>query len=128
MNRTNDKAADHSNTRTFLAVFVALCVLTLISVAIATVEIFPNRAATWTAFLGVAFLKAALVVFFFMHLKWEKVWKYYLTMPALVLGLVLAVSLIPDIGWRSDAYSQPRIEAGPDLEVAPSDNGEPKNE
>ena len=97
--------------------FVALCFLTLISVAVAMLDVFPNQATQWAAFLGVAFVKAALVVCYFMHLRWEKYWKYFMTMPALILGIALAISLIPDIGMRSQAYSRQRMEAGPDADA-----------
>lgn len=120
----NEKHVEQSHSSTFLKVFVALCVLTLISIVIATVNIFPSQTVQWIAFLGVAVVKAALVVAYFMHLRWEKYWKYFLTLPALILGFLLAASLVPDIGWRSDSYSQQRIDAGPD--VAANESGTEK--
>jgi len=54
--------------RTFLAVWGALMVLTVITVAVSRVNLgFFNVIAA----LAIASTKAALVIFFFMHLKYE---------------------------------------------------------
>ena len=110
MNASPPRSDTAANGKTFVRVFVALCGLTLISVIIASVEIFPSKTATWLAFIAVACLKAGLVVSYFMHLRWEKSWKYILTIPASLLGLALAVSLLPDVGMRTQHYSQERLE------------------
>jgi cytochrome c oxidase subunit 4 len=112
-------AADHR--RSFVAVFCALCMLTAISVAIANLDIFADKQVKWTAFMGVAFLKAFLVAVFFMHLRWEKIWKYALTIPALMLATILALSLFPDIGMRSRLYSDDRIVHGPQVDPLTDD-------
>ena len=117
----NGGADYHDHRRSFLAVFAALCVLTAISVAIANIDIFTDKTVKWSAFMGVAFLKAFLVAAFFMHLRWEKIWKYALTIPTLMLATILALSLLPDVGLRSRWYSEDRMIHGPQIELLNND-------
>jgi len=63
--------------------------------------------------MAVSAAKAMLVILFFMHLWWERRWKYALTLPALILGVVLVLLLVPDIGHRTDTYSSTRRTAAP---------------
>jgi len=112
-----------SHSKTFVAVFLGLCFLTVISVVIANIDVFANVYQKWTAFLVVAFAKAGLVVGYFMHLRWEKYWKYFLTIPALLLGIVLVAGIYPDIGLRTQAYSDYRSKRGPALERPAIDVG-----
>lgn len=56
-----------------------------------------NTVTSFLLILGVAFIKATLVIMIFMHFKWD--WKllYFLVLPALVMGLMMVVVLLPDI-------------------------------
>lgn len=65
--------------------------------------------------LAVAMCKALLVAMFFMHLHWEANWKYALTVPPLILGVILVVALVPDIGRRTQTYSQERARAAAEV-------------
>lgn len=47
--------------------------------------------------LVVASFKALAVMMYFMHLKFERLWKYALLAPTIILALALIVSLMPDI-------------------------------
>ncbi len=47
--------------------------------------------------LGVAIIKATLVAWIFMHLKWDWRLLYYLIIPAFILGAMMMVVLMPDI-------------------------------
>lgn len=67
--------------------------------------------------IAVSAAKAMLVLVFFMHLWWEKAWKYVLTLPALILAVVLVMLLIPDIGMRTDSYSNERKLRAPKPEI-----------
>lgn len=49
--------------------------------------------------LMISFCKASLVVGFFMHFRYEKLWKYFLTIPPCVLGVGLTLALLPDIAY-----------------------------
>jgi len=97
----------------FLTIFLMLCALTLTSFWIANSHLMETPAAGWAAMMAVSAAKAMLVVLFFMHLWWERRWKYVLTLPALILGVVLVLLLVPDIGNRTDTYSSTRRTAGP---------------
>jgi cytochrome c oxidase subunit IV len=54
------------------------------------------------------------VVAFFMHLWWESKWKYVVTFPAMLVSLLLCLSLIPDIGQRTEQYDASRLLAAPE--------------
>ncbi len=86
----------------YIAVFVGLCLLTGMSF-LTTSEWWPWRdqpGFTRTFMMAVACAKALLVLLFFMHLKHEAGWKYILTLPACVMAIILAASLVPDVGFR----------------------------
>ena len=55
--------------------------------------------------LGVAFLKAFLVGFYFMHLKWDWRLLYFIIVPVFILGVMMVIILMPDcvIGPGRDA-------------------------
>lgn len=65
-----DHADINKHVRLYIAVFAALAVLTVVTVAVARVHIpFPWN---YVVGLGIAACKASLVAAIFMHLKWEK--------------------------------------------------------
>jgi cytochrome c oxidase subunit 4 len=100
--------ASHGGIGKYIAVFVALCVFTAISFAIANSPIMDNPAIGWFGMMAVSCCKALLVVLFFMHLKWEANWKYVLTVPASIMSVFLIIMLVPDIGLRTRHYSEER--------------------
>ena len=91
-----------SHTKLFGRVFIALCVLTALSLAIAQIDLPDNRWIIWSGMISISACKAFLVIAFFMHLKWEQSWKWALTIPALIMGITLTLSLVPDIGRRGE--------------------------
>ena|SRR5437868_6178067 len=81
--------------KAYITVFVALAVFTAISFLVnATVG---RNTTGMLIILAVAVCKATLVGMYFMHLviDWSKL--YYLIIPALILGTLLVVVLMPDI-------------------------------
>jgi cytochrome c oxidase subunit 4 len=58
-----------------------------------------------------AVIKASLVGWYFMHLKFEGTWVYYMLVPASILAVILTTALIPDIAMK------PVTEENPDEEV-----------
>lgn len=58
--------------------------------------------------MAVSVAKAILVLMVFMHLWWEKKWKYVLTVPAMIMGTLLVLLLVPDIGFRNRSYPDDR--------------------
>ena len=103
-------AGDHheSHKGVFITVFVMLCVLTAFSFWIANSHLMENKYVGWGSMMAVSAAKAMLVILFFMHLWWEKRWKYVLTVPALIMGVLLVMLLVPDVGFRTQTYSNER--------------------
>lgn len=81
----------------YLAIFGYLVVLTAASFA--TLALHERLAATLIVLfvLAVAVCKASLVAMFFMHLKFEGLWKYVLLVPTLFIATVLVLALLPDV-------------------------------
>jgi cytochrome c oxidase subunit 4 len=99
----------HGSVGKFLAVFVALLVLTTISfVAGSSEAVMSNPAVGWTIMMAVSCAKALLVMMFFMHLIWEANWKYVLTIPASIMSVFLLLMLFPDVGNRTNRYTEER--------------------
>lgn len=90
----DEHGAHHVN---YIAVFVALCVFTLLSVAFDLLK-FDNHLITIVLVLAVAVAKAMCVMMFFMHLKFEGNWKFVLLAPTTILAIGLPLALLPDIG------------------------------
>ena len=75
----HDEHAHHGpSVKTYVAIFIALCVLTVVTVLAARLDfarILGNQQlgdlVNNVVALGIAFTKAALVVLFFMHVKYE---------------------------------------------------------
>jgi cytochrome c oxidase subunit 4 len=92
----------HGGVGKYIAVFVALCLLTLCSF----LTYFPfwrehiPVPASRSLMMAVSCTKAMLVIMFFMHLLWEANWKWVLTIPASFMSIFLMLMLVPDIGWR----------------------------
>ena len=79
------------NVRGYLTVFLALLVLTVVTVAVSSLDI--TECATVAVAITIATVKASLVAMFFMHLKGEKpmvFWPLALT-AFLVVGLFVAL-------------------------------------
>lgn len=100
--------ADHGGIGKYIAVFIALCVLS--SASFFTVsDAWPfSKHVAWAFMMAVSCGKALLVVLFFMHVKYEASWKYVLTIPASIMAIFLGLALVPDIGLRRRLYSEER--------------------
>jgi cytochrome c oxidase subunit IV len=96
---------------TFVVVFLMLCGLTALSFWISRSYLMDHRLAGWAAMIAVSISKALLVGMFFMHLLWERHWKYALTIPAMIMSTLLVLLLVPDIGFRYGHYSRERSES-----------------
>lgn len=95
----------------FIAVFVALCVLTTFSF-LTYFDFWRDHVPVHVSrvfMMAVSCTKAMLVIMFFMHLKWEANWKWVLTVPASVMSALLILALVPDIGLRLRNYSYERL-------------------
>jgi cytochrome c oxidase subunit 4 len=79
----------------YLAIFIALCVCTALSVVFDLVPM--NHKLVVVLVLAVAVAKAQYVMRYFMHLKFEGLWKYVLLLPTAILACGLPLALAPDI-------------------------------
>jgi cytochrome c oxidase subunit IV len=80
----------------YLKVFAALAVLTAIEYYYAA--IFKDHfAVLLTGLLALAVVKAGLVGWYFMHLKFEGNWVYIMIVPAMVLATIIVLALCPDM-------------------------------
>jgi cytochrome c oxidase subunit 4 len=83
--------------KTFLKVWLGLLALTAITVTVA--ELHLGRLSTLTA-LAIASLKAGLVLWFFMHLKYEsRLFKWLLLAPIVTIAVIIGLTFL-DIWYR----------------------------
>jgi cytochrome c oxidase subunit 4 len=84
--------------RTFVAVWALLLLLTAVTVAVSRVHLGPLN--IWAA-LGIASVKSALVIFFFMHLKYEKLqaFRIFLLTALLILAIFIGFTFF-DVLYR----------------------------
>ncbi|GIX03501.1 MAG: hypothetical protein KatS3mg113_0507 [Planctomycetaceae bacterium] len=103
--------AEHheSHLKTYGAVFLALCVFTGLSI-LADVLRFSNHKVTVALVMSVAVAKALCVMLYFMHLKFERAWKYLLLAPTIILAIAIPLALASDIGMHYYTPSAPQIE------------------
>jgi cytochrome c oxidase subunit 4 len=78
-------------------VFVALFVLTLITVGIGIYYRAPHEVINVLLALAVALVKGSLVAMYFMHLKFEGKLIYLIFISPLILCVILVCALLPDI-------------------------------
>jgi len=83
--------------RTFVIVWTLLLVLTAITVAVSRIHL--GALNIWVA-LGIASIKSALVIFFFMHLKYEKLlFKIFLLGALVTLAIFIGLTFF-DVHYR----------------------------
>jgi cytochrome c oxidase subunit 4 len=108
----HDAHADHGHggVGKYVMVFIALLVLTAISFAVGNSQTLRENSpgTMWAMMMAVSCAKAMLVILFFMHILWEANWKYVLTVPASMMSIFLLLMLVPDIGRRTEKYSEER--------------------
>jgi cytochrome c oxidase subunit IV len=109
----------------YMAVFGALCALTLASVIADTIGGVLGKTLVVLIVLVVASFKAMFVMLYFMHLKFEGKWKYVLLAPTTILALAIIAALMPDIGTHYYDVQVPQMKTAPaahhggDTEPAP---------
>src|SRR5438132_5148897 len=88
--------AEHvgATTQSFLYVWVALLVMTGVEVLLAYEQV--PTLVMLTALLGLSIVKAALIIAYFMHLKFEKLSLFPTLFPMLVLCIILMLVFMPD--------------------------------
>jgi cytochrome c oxidase subunit IV len=90
----------------YLRVFGALAVLTAIEYYYAAV--FKDHfAILLTGLLLLAAVKAGLVGWYFMHLKFEGNWVYIMIVPAMILATIIVLALCPDMVLKYETEENP---------------------
>lgn len=110
----------HDHVRTYLRVFLALLVLTVLEYLYA--RLFADRGflSLVAGLVALAVIKAVLVGMFFMHLAFEGRWKYLILVPTTFLVIVLVSGLYPDMGLDAKRFGPDRADVGPNpLAAAP---------
>lgn len=97
-----------SHAATYFMVFLALCVFTAMSV-VADIVHLADKNVLRVIVLAIATAKALCVMMFFMHLKFERAWKYLLLVPTLILASALPFALMPDVGMHYYTPDVPQI-------------------
>jgi cytochrome c oxidase subunit 4 len=82
------------STKLFLIVWVALLALTAFEVVLAYLDI--NKTAMIIILMGGSIIKAALIMAYFMHLRFERLTLVLTLVPAMVICLTLLAIFFPD--------------------------------
>ena len=82
----------------YLAIFITLVVLTVVTVGVAFLGIKQEWQKVLLA-LAIASVKASFVVLYFMHLKFEGKLIYLILIVPVTFCIVLVVSLLPDVSF-----------------------------
>ena len=102
------KTGHHSHGKIYFVVFCVLCGFTLLSILADLVHI-PSKIALAGIVLAVATCKALCVMLYFMHLKFERAWKYLLLAPTFILAFTIPFALAPDVGMHYYTVDSPQI-------------------
>lgn len=109
-------------TKLFLVVLGALLILTLVEVFLAYIHV--SLVLMLTILLGLSIIKAALIVAYFMHLRFERLSLVLTLVPALVICICLLFVFFPD-SFRSSSlrykFTPPATEAAPADGTAPAE-------
>lgn len=81
--------------RLYMMVAVALAVCTALSFVVN--QFVADKVTAFLLILAVAVVKATLVGYIFMHLKWDWSLLYFLIVPVSILGVMMAIVFLPDI-------------------------------
>lgn len=108
----NEKTASHGSPN-YLAIFGILCLLTVVSVLADVISLPGGKLVVGLIVLSVATAKAAYVLRYFMHLKYERAWKYALLLPTVILSIGLLLALFPDMAMHYYPQNVPQLKSQP---------------
>lgn len=86
--------AEHGTIKGFSTVWVMLLILTGIEVLLAYEQI--NPVIMLTALLGLSVIKSALIIAYFMHLKFERFSLFLTLFPMLIFCIIMMLVFMPD--------------------------------
>jgi caa(3)-type oxidase subunit IV len=95
-----DHAAHGPDYKTYLTVFVALGILTLMSFG--AYELFGQGPTSMWIILAISVAKASLVATIFMHLKFDWPRLYCIIIPVCIMAVMMMIVLLPDgiLSWH----------------------------
>jgi cytochrome c oxidase subunit 4 len=91
---THAEHATGGTTKTFMAIWVALLVLTVVEVLLAYFQV--PLLLMLTALMGLSVMKAAFIIAYFMHLKFERFSLFLTLFPMLIFCILLLFIFMPD--------------------------------
>jgi cytochrome c oxidase subunit 4 len=99
MNNGENQKTRNGGTSAYVVVWAVLLALTGVTIAVASAGPSLGAFSTLTA-VAIASLKAGLVCWYFMHLKYEKrFFKLLLLVPIVTLAVMIGLTFV-DIGYR----------------------------
>jgi cytochrome c oxidase subunit IV len=91
---THIEEAEHGTIRSFTFVWIVLLVFTAIEVFLAYEQVTP--VIMLTILIGLSVIKAALIIAYFMHLKFERFSLFLTLFPMLIFCIVMMLVFMPD--------------------------------
>jgi len=86
--------AEHGTIKSFTVVWIILLVLTGIEVLLAYEQV--NPVIMLTILVGLSVIKAALIIAYFMHLKFERFSLFLTLFPMLIFCILMMMVFMPD--------------------------------
>jgi cytochrome c oxidase subunit 4 len=84
----------HATARTFSKVWIVLLALTAVEVWLCYIQL--ATAPMLTLLIGLSVIKAALIIAYFMHLKFERLSLFLTLFPMLIVCILLLLFFLPD--------------------------------
>jgi cytochrome c oxidase subunit 4 len=85
---------EHGTIKSFTVVWIVLLALTGIEVLLAYEQI--NPVIMLTALMGMSGVKAALIIAYFMHMKFERLSLFLTLFPMLIFCIIMMLVFMPD--------------------------------
>ena len=100
MTETKDMQAPHVKWTKYVAVAVVLAVITTLEITVALGHFLPQTLATGLL-IGFSLAKAALVMLFYMHLKYDAKWySLALIFPLFMVTVLFIIVLVAAANWN----------------------------
>jgi caa(3)-type oxidase subunit IV len=90
----DEAEAEHGTIKSFTVVWIILLVLTGIEVLLAYLQV--NPVIMLTILVGLSVIKAALIIAYFMHLKFERFSLFLTLFPMLIFCILMMMVFMPD--------------------------------
>jgi cytochrome c oxidase subunit 4 len=91
---TNAEEVEHGTIKSFVTIWCLLLFMTGIEVFLAYEQI--NPVIMLTALIGLSVVKAALIIAYFMHLKFERFSLFLTLFPMLIFCIIMMLVFMPD--------------------------------